>query len=78
MVQWFIRRLILVVGAKYSCISPRGGKGSSTDIKSIFGFKCRRISLPARFNFIEVISRLKVLATLKENLPLSLLIRKLR
>jgi hypothetical protein len=28
-----------------SCISPRGGRGSSVDIKGIFGFKCRRIAL---------------------------------
>jgi hypothetical protein len=33
---------------------------------------------PVFSNFIEVVSRLKVLTTLKENLPLSLLIRKLR
>jgi hypothetical protein len=42
-------------------------------IKGIFGSKYRRISSPLFFNFIEVVSRLKVLATLKENLPLSLL-----
>jgi hypothetical protein len=62
----------LLAGAKYSCISPRGGRGSSADIKGIFDFKCRRISLPILFNFIEVISRLKVLVILEEDLPLSL------
>jgi hypothetical protein len=41
-------------------------------------FKNEDISLPVFSNFIEVVSRLKVLTTLKENLPLSLLIRKLR
>jgi hypothetical protein len=51
--------------------------GSSVDIKGIFGFKCRRISLPILFNFIEVTSRLKVLVILKEDLPLSLFLRKL-
>jgi hypothetical protein len=36
MVQQFACRLIpgsLLAGAKYSCISPRGGRGSSVDIK---------------------------------------------
>jgi hypothetical protein len=47
--------------AKYSCISPRGGRGSSADIKGIFGFKYRRISSPLFFSFIEVVLRLKVL-----------------
>jgi hypothetical protein len=65
-------------GAKYPRIPSRGGRGSSADIKGIFGFKCRRILLSILSNFIEVISRLKVLASLKEGLPLLLSIRKLR
>jgi hypothetical protein len=58
--------------------NPRGGRGSSADIKGIFGFKYRRISSPLFFSFIEVVLRLKVLVTFKENLPLSLFLRKLR
>jgi hypothetical protein len=37
-----------------------------------------RISSPLFFSFIEVVLRLKVLVTSKENLPLSLFLRKLR
>jgi hypothetical protein len=47
----------------------------------IFGFKYRKTLSPALIlvssNFIEVILRLKVLASLKEDLPLSLLPTKL-
>jgi hypothetical protein len=58
MVQWLVCRLILdnlLSGAKYSRISPRGGRGSSADIKGIFGFKYRRISSPLFFSFILLI-----------------------
>jgi hypothetical protein len=34
-------------------------RGSSADIKGIFGFKYRRISSPLFFSFIEVVLRLK-------------------
>jgi hypothetical protein len=40
MVQWHVCCLILdnlLAGAKYSCISPRGGRGSSADIKDDTG-----------------------------------------
>jgi hypothetical protein len=47
----------------------------SADIKGIFGFKYRKMLSPALIlvssNFIETILRLKVLASLKEDLPLS-------
>jgi hypothetical protein len=38
MAQWFFCRLILA-SAKYSRIPSRGGRGSSADIKGIFGDK---------------------------------------
>jgi hypothetical protein len=65
------------IAGKQSCISPRGGRGFSADIKGIFGFKYRKTLSPALIlvssNFIEGILRLKVLASLEEDLPLSLL-----
>jgi hypothetical protein len=54
--QWFVCCLILVsllAGAKYSCISPRGGRGSSADYSN---FKNEDISLRSGLNATEVIS----------------------
>jgi hypothetical protein len=36
----------LLSGVKQSCISPRGGRGFSADIKGIFGFKYRKTLSP--------------------------------
>jgi hypothetical protein len=41
------------------------------------GLNATEVTLPILFNFIEVISRLKVLVILEEDLPLSLFLRKL-
>jgi hypothetical protein len=41
MVQRLACRLILDSLLVYSCISPRGGRDFSVDIKGIFGFKYR-------------------------------------
>jgi hypothetical protein len=58
------------------------GNRVRTDIKGISGFKYRKILssmlILVLSNFIETISRLKVLVILKEDLPLSLLPTKLR
>jgi hypothetical protein len=55
MAQWSVCRLILaslLSGAKYSYISPRGGRGSSSDIKGIFGRQS--ITNPSTNEAIEI------------------------
>jgi hypothetical protein len=45
MVQRLACRLILDSLLVYSCISPRGGRDFSVDIKGIFGFKYRTLTI---------------------------------